>query len=252
MITREQLTELARQNNINPYYQEKDYVIHIFLKSLYEREDGMVFKGGTCLKVAYNHPRFSEDLDFNTNKNPSAVKKLVDRTIKAYANLGIEYEIAKEETFKESYTTKIRFKGPLYSNRLDSTNTIQLDIGLRDPVLLEPSWRRVISPYPDVPNYIVYAMRLEEIHAEKIRALLTRHKGRDLYDLWMLNSQVHPNKKLVNKKVKLIKQGAILPTEEEYNNDIQNLLPKPPPYRQVRKEVEEMLGKLLKKDSTKL
>lgn len=244
MITKQQLFELAGRSNINPYYQEKDYLINIFLKSLYQTNDSLVFKGGTCLKVAYNHPRFSEDLDFNTAEKPQAARRLVHKTLEDYLNFGVEYEVAREELFRESYTAKIRLKGPLYSNRPDSTNTIQLDIGLRDEVLLKPVWRQVISPYPDVPNYMVYAMRLEEIYAEKIRALLSRRKGRDLYDLWMLTPQVEPDRKTLDKKTGLGRRQITLPAKEEYENDIQNLLPNPPPYAQIKKQVEETLERL--------
>jgi len=243
MITKKQVVELARANNINPYYQEKDYLLNIFLKRLYEIHEEMVFKGGTCLKLAYNYQRFSEDLDFNTTK-PKEVKKAVEKTLKAYESLNIECEIAKEESFKDSYTSRLRFHGPLYAKRPDSVNTIQLDVGLRDPVILKPEWRQIASPYPDIPNYQVKAMQLNEIYAEKIRALLTRKTGRDLYDLWMLTPHAKPDKKLVNKKINLQKTKIKLPTEKQYNQDLQNLLPKPPPYKQIKKQVKQTIEKL--------
>jgi hypothetical protein len=42
--------------------------------------------------------------------------------------------------------------------------------------------------YPIVFNSFVYHLSREEILAEKIRAIMTRRKGRDLYDLWYLLS----------------------------------------------------------------
>lgn len=245
------MTELARRNNINPYYQEKDYLINVFLRSLYQFEDEVVFKGGTCLKLVYNHPRFSEDLDFNTTKKPAGIKKAVRKTLGYFTDLGVESEVVKEESFKETYTIKLRFQGPLYAGRPDSTNTIRVDAGLRDRTLIKPAWRQVTSPYPDVPNYMVYAMQLMEIHAEKIRALLTRSKGRDLYDLWMLTPQVKPDMKLINQKTKLLSQEITLPTRKQYQSDIQNLLPNPPPYTQIKKQVQQTLEKLQQKHTKK-
>lgn len=34
-----------------------------------------VFKGGTCLKMAYGSPRYSEDLDFNSDVNKKAISQ---------------------------------------------------------------------------------------------------------------------------------------------------------------------------------
>ncbi len=44
--------------------------------------------------------------------------------------------------------------------------------------------KNVIRPiYHDLPNYFLLALDKEEILAEKIRAVLTRYKARDVYDL---------------------------------------------------------------------
>lgn len=46
----------------------------LLLKEIFESEYGssLVFKGGTALRLVYNSPRFSEDLDF------TLIQRLVD------------------------------------------------------------------------------------------------------------------------------------------------------------------------------
>jgi len=242
MLSSAQIQEIARRNGINPYYQEKDYLQNIFLLNLYQKGKDLVFKGGTCLKLAYNYPRFSEDLDFNSTLKPEKISILVRKTLHSFRFLGIKYEFMKEELFEDSYTSKIRFYGPFHSGRIESTNSIQIDAGKRDRVLLEPEWILVNSPYPDIPKYLVLAMKQEEILLEKIRALSERGMPRDLFDVWsMLNSDVKLQREILEKKLGTIELKLKIPHEKKYERDMGNLLATFPPYRQVIRDIKVSL-----------
>jgi predicted nucleotidyltransferase component of viral defense system len=241
MLTTTQLREIARRSGITPYYEEKEYLQHIFLYNLFKEDKEFVFKGGTCLRIAYKFPRFSEDLDFNSNAKIGKVQETIDKTLESFNLLGIRNEYVKKEPFEESFTAKIMFYGPLYAEgRRDSTNSIQLDIGRRDKMLLEPKWVQVNPPYPDVPKFFVQAMDETEILAEKIRALYMRSLPRDLFDVWsMINAQIKPDMELVEKKMTGKQKKATLCTKEEYERDIKNLLPVLPPYKQVISDLKK-------------
>lgn len=249
MISKKQLQILAKEK-IGLYYQEKDYLLSIFLRSLYEETKDVIFKGGTCLKLVYNYSRFSEDLDFNTKLKPDRIQNLIKKILRAYGFLVIEANIEKEEIFPDSYTTRLRFKGPLYTGRHETTNTIRIDIGLRGRVFLKPVWKQVTSIYPDVPNFFVLAMREEEIFAEKIRTFMMRAKARDLFDMWcMVNKNVMLNKKLVNDKLreKKVKMKIKFCSKGEYKRDLGNLVTPLPSYEQVIRDVKLFLIKNFKK-----
>ncbi|MFB6100487.1 MAG: nucleotidyl transferase AbiEii/AbiGii toxin family protein [Candidatus Nanohalobium sp.] len=240
MITERKLKQIAEKNQINPYYQEKEYLQHIFLREI-SGED-LVFKGGTCLKICYNLPRFSEDLDFNTEMAPEEIEKVVKDGVEAFERLGIAAEFERSETFEESssYTAHLRFEGPFYSGSRNSTNTIQIDAGKRTGTMLETDVKQVRSPYPDIPSYFLTVMQLEEILAEKIAAMNDRSKGRDLFDIWFLIDNTGIEKDLVDRKT----SGQIeisFPDEEDYRRDLSDLLPQSPPYSKVRKTVENAL-----------
>lgn len=240
MLTPTQLKTTAAWQEINPYYQEKDYFQNIFLFNLFKKSRDFIFKGETCLKIAYNYTRFSEDLDFNSDLETGEVQKVITETLKSFNLLGIKYEFIKEELFEDAYTSKVRFYGSFYTGSIESTNSIQLDIGKRDEVVLKPKWIQVNSPYPDIPKFFVLAMHEEEILAEKIRALSVRGKPRDLFDLWvMVNAGVEIKKELVEKKLSGRKLKINFPAEKEYERDLRNMLPAVPPYEQVVKEMKE-------------
>lgn len=65
---------------------------------------------------------------------------------------------------------------------------INLDFSFREKVL-ELRKSIIETDYPVLFTSYVYHLSKNEIFAEKIRALLSRSKGRDLYDLWYLISQ---------------------------------------------------------------
>src|SRR3990167_3899012 len=114
MISKEQLNKIANKTGLSLYQQEKDYLLKLFLYFYYKRYQDAIFKGGTCLKYLFGLNRFSEDLDFNI-KSPSIMKAQVRAILKEIADVGVESFFIKEETFRESYTCEIGFKGPLFS-----------------------------------------------------------------------------------------------------------------------------------------
>lgn len=246
MITERKLKQIADRQDINSYYQEKDYLQNIFLYQISGNEN-LVFKGGTCLKICYNLPRFSEDLDFNTELSPEEIEATVKNALKGFRKLGIEVEIERSEKFKKtsSYTAHLRFKGPLYKESRSSTNTIQIDAGRRTETVLEPDVKQVFSPYPDLPSYFLTAMRLKEILAEKIAAMTQRSRGKDLFDVWFLPDRVELEEKLLKQKIKgENKENKVkLAKEVEYNRDLSDLLNNVPPYQKVKTTVEEELKK---------
>ena len=83
-----------------------------------------------------------------------------------------------------------------------------------------------------MPNYFLLALDKEEILAEKIRAILTRYKARDVYDLnELLLDKVKINFDLINKKLQTYNKTFIPDEFEEkleekrsiYNEEMQRL-----------------------------
>ena len=66
MATIEELNKNAVKNQMQPQYIYREYCQNIFLSFLYQQKKSkqLLFKGGTALRIVYNSPRYSEDLDF--------------------------------------------------------------------------------------------------------------------------------------------------------------------------------------------
>ncbi len=223
---------IARKNHIGLYYQEKDYLQTSFLFAIYRITDELIFKGGTCLKIAYGYQRFSEDLDFNSALSPSTLEKIVKKSLKETELMGMEHSFDKEELFEGAYTSKIRFAGPRFTGSRESTNTIRIDAGMRGGTVQKPRWIQIATPYPDISSFFLLAMTGEEILAEKIRALSMRSEARDLFDIWcLIQDGVKTDRGLIKKKSVEINFGELrFPTREEYERDLKNLLPATIPY----------------------
>ncbi|MFT4313448.1 MAG: nucleotidyl transferase AbiEii/AbiGii toxin family protein [Candidatus Woesearchaeota archaeon] len=199
MITRTELVQIAKQKGLHLGQAEKNY-LHFLLLEIISKElpDKLVFKGGTALMICHNLNRFSEDLDFAAiNTDSNIIEKLKETLQKRIPT--IEFELLEKTPVSESLI--VRFQGPLYTGTRQTTSKIEIDISFREKIETKTDMKRIISPYPDIPTFFVQTMSLTEIFAEKIRAILTRNKARDVFDLeYLIALDVHTSKEGIEKK----------------------------------------------------
>lgn len=254
MLTKDQLARIAQQNNIGLGTQEKDYLEYVYLSLLYRDGGGFIFKGGTALRIAYNFPRYSEDLDFNAELSARKVKEILTQKTSQLGNFGITAEFRNVETFREngfrSLTGDISYQGPLYIGKSTSKGKVKVDVSLRGEEVATRS-AVIKPPYPDVTQFIMTVLTLGEIFAEKVRALIMRTKPRDLFDVWLLLNQenLQIDRKQINKKLVLYDK-QFDPTEikakkpevqQRWEDDLRLLMPQLPPFQQVWDEVNASL-----------
>jgi predicted nucleotidyltransferase component of viral defense system len=247
MISKQQLNSIAVQTGLSLYQQEKDYLLKLFLFFYYKQFEDAIFKGGTFLKYIFGLDRFSEDLDFNTKK-PKVFKTQVHNTIQQFAQLGIHAHFRKEELFPDAYTCEIVCSGPLSQGTTQTQNKFRIDAGYRTGTMKRPEWRVIQSEYPETTTqFLVHAMHMEEVFAEKILALLQRNKGRDLYDVWyMMHAGITFNKDLFEKKARKRKMEKMdIPSKQQYERDMTKLTSKIIPYTQVQKDIYTFLEKVV-------
>jgi len=193
LIDSEFLLKVAKNKGLkNREHIEKDYFQDVLLYHLYKKSNNFIFKGGTCLYKLYNLPRFSEDLDFSilTQKNIKETIESVARELKA--------KIESKKT-KTSFLFKLRFSGIL-----TQFNIVRIDVSLFN-IVFGFEVKNYVSPYVDIPPFSLRVLKLEEILAEKIHALIKRNNARDLYDLFFLLRFVVPNEELIQKKLEIFK-----------------------------------------------
>lgn len=189
-----ELRSYASKLGYNLGQLELDYYQHYILARLFEKFNTIYFKGGTCLQKCYGIKRFSEDLDFNyIDIDITVIISFIEKLF--------ETKIVDFYKTKFGISFSIRFKGILFEGRPLSMCKISFDF--RNEEVYNKPLKKIIRPgYKDLPNYFLLALNEEEILAEKIRAILTRYKARDVYDLNdLLLNEVSIDFKLVNKKL---------------------------------------------------
>ena len=188
MITKTEINEHAKTFRMKPWQIEKEYLQHIILQLIYSHTSALLFKGGTAIKKAYGLKRFSEDLDF-TKIGEVNFNELFEKVSKELSSKFNYQNTVKKMKVKEELGVTFRFDivGPLSEASGTGHCYIYIEISKRET----PKTREVVKidpTYPDLPDYTVIVMSKEEILAEKVRAIITRDRPRDLYDLWYLLS----------------------------------------------------------------
>lgn len=230
--------------DLNLYQTEKDYLQHIVLWRIYQSiSTELCFKGGTALQKVYNLGRFSEDLDFTADsasqKDPAELDQKITAIIERINDF---YRTAYSKTTNQSSLSyKLKIEGPLYS-KPQSIQTIPIEISFREALSLNPEAVPVSPIYRDISNYVVNIMNMEEILAEKVMAIMTREKARDLYDIYfLLSKRTKFNPKLADKKLAyynlkydknaFLKRSASL--EIIWEKELQPLMKNVPPFKPI-------------------
>jgi predicted nucleotidyltransferase component of viral defense system len=249
MIERDTITTLARKFEIDEYSILREYLQILILRDLYHLTEStnVYFKGGTAIRLLLHSFRFSEDLDFTASVSKKKIKTMVQTAVET-SNLeapGLVLELLSE--MPNSLTHRIKFPTELSIHPL----TIKLEFSFRENPLTRKTslidTELPISPYPMVVHF-----DFEEILAEKVRAILTRNQGRDIFDCWFLLSKgIKINTKFIKKKMSYYKKKfnidgfkktvAEIPTQA-LKDDLQKFLP-----RSHRKMIGDLKTLLLKK-----
>ncbi|MFH1750784.1 MAG: nucleotidyl transferase AbiEii/AbiGii toxin family protein [Candidatus Micrarchaeota archaeon] len=197
MIDKETLIAYAKLNNLRPWQQEKHYMQSAILVALSEHP--LVFKGGTYLWFFHGLPRFSEDLDFTLRGR--LPEELGKATSEGLSLMGIENDLKPISNNSDSYSFRIAAKGPLNTSASDVCY-VYVEISLREEVHEKALPLQLNLDAYKLPIKLVSGMALEEVAAEKVRAIMTRSKARDVFDLWfLLKKGVVPEISLMSKKL---------------------------------------------------
>jgi predicted nucleotidyltransferase component of viral defense system len=259
MIGVEEIKTLATEWGVAESIVEKNYVIGWLLWGISQDPDlnhKWVFKGGTCIKKCYLETyRFSEDLDFTVlpagPSRPDELGPILNRIMEhVHAEAGINFSsrpiYLKQGKYPFYTEGRIYYQGPRNTRNPES---VVFDI-LSSEKLIKPPVRRSIghSFSDDRPKQAkVLSYSLEEIFAEKIRAIGERCLSRDLYDIVFLfrenyfNQQSKLIKSILIEKCKT--KGVPVPTFEsiqksprfeelkgEWTNMLAHQLPSLPPF----------------------
>ena len=193
MLSKEELEGYIEKTGMQSLWQvERDYLQHIILRAIYSKvSNGLVFKGGTALQKFGIVDRFSIDLDFTSLLSDDELISLMAYASGFLSDLGIKNRYGYSDPdgrHGKSFEVKFEIEGPhsVSTGSEKAKAAIKLQISKREAVLLGQKTELITPIYKDIPPYIVAAMHMEEVAAEKVRAIMTRDKPRDVYDLCIL------------------------------------------------------------------
>lgn len=168
------------------------------------------FYGGTCLRIFYNLPRFSEDMDFSlTEKNPSIHLENYFQAIQdVFAFTGKEVVITKKEKLNfgrvESAFLKEDTSAYDIAFRTEKTVKVKIELDTDPPLLFDTEQKLLMKPY----SLMVRCFTLPDLFAGKMHALVYRNwksrvKGRDWYDFeWYIRFNVPLNFKHLQERIR--------------------------------------------------
>lgn len=158
------------------------------------------FYGGTCLRIFYNLPRFSEDLDFSLlQKNENFnIENYFRHIIDEFEALGIQIttkKIKKNEN-SEVDTAFLNIDMNQFKNTQNIKSIkIKMDVDKNPPLYFQTEAKTLLMP----KSFNIQTMTLPNLYASKMHAFLFRGwkervKGRDWFDFeWYVKNNVPLN-----------------------------------------------------------
>jgi len=209
-------------NDLKKIYQDNKNKNPVFLRSLFKESllyyvldfitksswtESLIFKGGTCLRIFFDLPRLSEDLDFdivNYEKfdSGSFFAELKNYFLKTLQFPSLNIKLANNKRTAYLKFPILRAIGLQISKSESNIIFVRLDLS---PV--KGKKYNIDTSIKSVSNFsfVIKHYSLADLFAGKIAAILTREivqgnvrkarfKGRDYFDLiWFLEKGVKPN-----------------------------------------------------------
>ena len=218
MVAEDQIRKLITKYQTSELNVMREYFQHLFLSYFYQlaQSNEIYFKGGTALRIIYQSPRFSEDLDFSTNKeNIPGIEDILLEVLGKIEKENIEVTLREATPTSGGYLSTVDFV--LFEQKIP----IQIQISFRE----KENRREVVTVASDfIPPYTIIVLSEEQLIAQKMRALLDRKKPRDFYDLYFILRKQLPikNKNIVLPEV----LNDLKKTKINFEVELKQFLPK--------------------------
>lgn len=279
----ETIRMVTRKTGVRQDIVEKDYALSYLLAAIADTQptgEAIVLKGGTALrKLYFENYRFSEDLDYST-RIPGTIDGLnewmegVVAKMLDMLNQRGPFQARLEPLIlpnphpgdQKAYLVRIQFP-----RQTQPLCRLKVEITCDEPIYSDIQTRAVIHPFGEDYSATVGAYSLQEIAAEKMRALLQsqarlQERGwgasrvcRDYYDLWHLLKQPECNEQ--NLMPLLIRKCAVRQVHfsspddfigdellhvarTEWPQQLQPFVPHSPPVEKVLSEVGDLIKNL--------
>lgn len=182
------------------------------------------FYGGTCLRIFYNLPRFSEDMDFSLlkAKDNFSLEPYFDAIVTEFKALGREVVINKKvkKNFSQVESAFLKDTTEVYNIEFKTERTvkIKIEVDTTPPLGFSTENKLLLLPY----SFMTRCFTLPNLYAGKMHAMLFRNwkhrvKGRDWYDFeWYVRNSYKLN--FNHLKIRALQKGYT--EDKEFSVDI--------------------------------
>jgi len=199
----------------------REYCQNLFLSKFYQQKESehFYFKGGTALKLVFNSPRFSEDLDFSADKNSFIFENILEKVLLQIQKEGIDVSFLESKKTTGGHLAIINFI--IYNEKFE----IKTEVSYRKKNLVGEKLP-VFSDF--FPSYVVNTLALFDLIGEKQKALLERQKTRDFFDLYFIlrNHNLRRFLKIDNNFLSTVKKILEKKDSKQIEEELRPFLPK--------------------------
>lgn len=220
MLTKEKVDDLVRHYQTDIRNVVREYIQHLFLSSLYQTKEAeaLLFKGGTALRIVYNSPRFSEDVDFD-GIHITSTKPIETAFVSAMSEIE---KVGFQMSIAEAKKTSGGYLGILTYQAYGLNEQMKFEVSLR-PRKQSKEVSTITCDF--TPPYTITHVSGDDLVKGKIAALLDRNKPRDWYDLYFILRhnilRQHAKPADLNRAYKALKK-----TDINFKTEMAVLLPK--------------------------
>lgn len=182
MIETKFIEELARKYQTSKDNVAREYCQHLFLSKFYQQEQAeeILFKGGTALRILWQSPRFSEDLDFSSRETTFAsMENKIETALLSVEREGHQVHIVESKKTSGGYLAQVNFDFSGFSV------PIKIEVSQRKK-LYAKQYEQTLVSNDLTPAYTILHLLEKELIQEKIDCLLSRAKPRDYFDLYFI------------------------------------------------------------------
>lgn len=156
------------------------------------------FYGGTCLRIFYGLPRFSEDLDFSLieKRDDIHLDNYFPSIVEEFNISGLDVTITKKEKkiFGRVESAFLKENTEAYEIKFQTKKTvkIKIELDIDPPLQFNTEQKLLLQPY----SFMTRCFTLPDLYAGKMHALVYRAwqrriKGRDWYDFeWYVRNGI--------------------------------------------------------------
>jgi predicted nucleotidyltransferase component of viral defense system len=219
VITADAIKKMAVAQQTTELNIAREYAQHLFLSAFYQQRgtQQVMFKGGTALRIVYNSPRFSEDLDFSgIGVSVKDIEDWVATTSASIEQSGIAISIEESKKTSGGYLGILDLEFSGYQVRILFEISLRRKNGLKG--------RGVLVASDFVPAYTATLLPEQALVEEKLAALLDRGKPRDFFDCYFMlrKNMIMPKQRHILAQVK----QALASTRINFKTELGDFLPR--------------------------